>query len=83
MIRIDTTVHLDLHTVIDLDLEWFLDKISELATGTVIMQDIAWDLKGATDTGDLVLHVTGFVDTHDLSSEEQEELLEHIKAQNA
>jgi hypothetical protein len=80
MIPIDTTVHFDLSDIIESDVEWFLDAISEKATGTIIMQDIAWDVKGATDTGDLVLHVVGQVDAYDLSSEEQFELLERIKS---
>jgi hypothetical protein len=81
MIGIDTTVYFDLADIIESDLEWFLDEISEKATGTIVMQDIAWDVKGATDTGDLVLHVVGQVDERDLASEEYHDLLERIKAQ--
>jgi hypothetical protein len=81
MIAIDTTIYFDLSDIIESDLEWFLDEISERATDTVAMQDIAWEVKGATDTGDLVLHVVGQVNAYDLSSEEQFELLERIKSQ--
>ena len=81
MINIDTTVYFDLADIISEDLEWFLDEISERATGTVVMQDIAWDLKGATDTGNVVLHVVGQVDSYDLASEEHHKLLERIKSE--
>ncbi len=80
MIAIDTTVHFDLTDIIESDLEWFLDEISVRATDTIVMQDIAWDVKGATDTGNLVLHVVGQVDPLDLASEEHHELLERIKS---
>lgn len=79
-IRIDTTVYFDLADILETDVEWFLDEISERATGTIVMQDIAWDVKGATDTGELVLHVVGQVDPEDLASEEHDELLERIEA---
>ncbi|KKL09962.1 hypothetical protein LCGC14_2560630 [marine sediment metagenome] len=79
-IRVDTTVYFDLADIIESDLEWFLDEISERATGTIAMQDIAWDVKGATDTGDLVLHVVGQIDSDDLASEEYDDVLEHIKS---
>ena len=81
MINIDTTVYFDLGDILETDLEWFLDEISERATGTIVMQDIAWDVKGATDTGDLVIHVVGHIDPYDLASEEHHELLERIKAE--
>lgn len=81
MINIDTTVYFDLSDILETDLEWFLDEISERATGTIVMQDIAWDVKGATDTGDLVIHVVGQVDSNDLASEELDELLERIKSE--
>ncbi len=80
MIQVDTTVYFDLSDIIDNDVEWFLDEISERATDTIAMQDIAWEVKGATDTGKLVLHVVGQVDAYDLASEEQFELLERIKS---
>lgn len=79
-IRVDTTVYFDLADIIESDLEWFLDEISERATGTIAMQDIAWDVKGATDTGNLVLHVVGQIDSDDLASEEYDDVLEHIKS---
>ncbi len=81
MIRVDTTVYFELSDIIESDLEWFLDEISERATGTIVMQDIAWDVKGATDTGNLVLHVVGQIDSDDLASEEYDDVLEHIKSE--
>ncbi len=81
MVAIDTTVYFDLSDIIDNNVEWFLDEISERATGTIAMQNIAWDVKGATDTGDLVLHVVGQVDPYDLEAEEQHDLHERIKSE--
>jgi len=77
------TVHVDLGRIIDNDLEWFLDYLSEEATGTVILQDIAYDVKGATDTGTLVLHVSGWIDLADMDTEEINELTAYIAERRA
>ena len=77
-LRVQARIDIDLGDAIDHDLEWFLDYLSEKMTGTVLVQDLAWDVKGATDTGTLILMVVGWINTTELDEEELKEIQEYI-----
>jgi hypothetical protein len=76
-LQMKARVDIDLDDVINHDVEWFLDHLSERITGTLLLQDIAWDVKGTTKTGILILLVTGWVGTADLEKDEITAIQEH------
>jgi hypothetical protein len=65
-------VKVSLSELIDNDFEGFLDLISELATGAVLLQDISYSLIGVdTDEQAVILKVIGDTSTIDkLEAEE-------------
>ena len=64
-------VKVSVSELIDLNLEGFLDLLSELATGSALLMDINYELIGVDiDEQAVILRVTG--DTSEIEKEEDE-----------
>ena len=58
---IEDNICIDLHTIIDNDLEGFLDIISEKLVGSPLLMDVSYSVVGTTEDGDIILKVSGDV----------------------
>ena len=71
MMEMDGTVEgyitVDLSEAVDNDLEGLLDIISNRLVGHGLLQDISYEVAGASEEGELILKVSGLVDENDIN----------------
>lgn len=54
-------VTMDLDDIVNFDLEWFLDEISEKLVGSIMLLDVSYRAIGVLEDGSLQVEVTGDV----------------------
>lgn len=63
------TATIPLDQIVDGDLEWLLDEISEQVTGTVLLQDFSYKMESIDPEQDTItFSVTGIVNKEDLAN---------------